>query len=265
MQYRAHVLLKTQPISRARSEVIIESAPTYNLLLNPFIYLICMLRLRRSLARLSSSRTMSSPSRYPIHQLPLPSKTLQANLEQIPLPEDTPSHQRRSQTFTRTGIWARVTPLPLEFPFNLPSLSGKSREECENRQEEQVDAEALFRAFDDYEQPDGSEIGLLVKSSKRRNEAFTPELLGISSACLEQCLPHLDVDLAAVKQYTAGVTETLPDHLRSLVDIMSGRAVLRGTVKSDNRKEMNYGPWSTRYAGENNAFDSIVLRKEGGS
>lgn len=189
----------------------------------------------------SFTRSMSASARYKLADLPLPSKTLQGTLEQIPLPADSPTQQRRSRTFGRAGVWARVTPLPLAFPYTYEVLAGRPPDP-----NTQADADALFGAFDDNDEgglkEEAQSSQLALRSSSRRREAFDPILLGVSSSCLSETLPHLDIDQRRLEQFLtcSDPDRALPNDLQDLVDVCAGRKVL---MSSD------YGPWSTRYAG----------------
>ena len=197
-------------------------------------------------------RTMST--RVPFTRLPLPSKTLQAHLSPINLtepgdPSPTPYvDQRRSRTFSKAGHWARVTPLPLAFPYRLPRANKEAGEE-------QLGVEEWLKRFDTYDEPVGSTgnaSGLQAKTSGPRS-VWRPELLGVSKKCLDESLPHLDVGNALAYTGQTGKHAQpsrqpededdieLDSKGKELLDVVSGRKVLR----SDD----GYGPWSSRYAG----------------
>lgn len=192
-------------------------------------------------------------TRVPFTRLPLPSKTLQAHLSPINLteaddPEPTPYvDQRRSRTFSKAGHWARVTPLPLAFPYRLPRANKEAGEE-------QIGVEEWLKKYDTYEDVEGGMVGgeggLKAKTSKLRS-AWRPELLGVSSKCLDESLPQLDVGNALAytgqsesqpssQSQSQGEELELDDKGKEILDVVSGRKVLR----SDG-----YGPWSSRYAG----------------
>lgn len=187
----------------------------------------------------SVAHKMSVQPKYKLADLPLPARALQGSLEQIPLDGNSPRQQRRSQTFARTGFWARVTPLPLPFPFTYEALAGRAPEPTT-----QADADALFAAFDEYDEDTSGKdaLQLALKSSRRRREAFNPILLGISSSCLSEALPHLDIDHQRLDGYLASkdASKAPPEDIQDLVSVCGGRSVLRSA---------QYGPWSTRYAG----------------
>lgn len=200
-------------------------------------------------------RRRNMSTRVPFTRLPLPSKTLQAHLSPINLteaddPDPTPYvDQRRSRTFSKAGHWARVTPLPLAFPYRLPRANKEAGEE-------QIGVEEWLKKYDTYEDVEGEMVdgegGLKSRTSKLRS-AWRPELLGVSSKCLDESLPHLDVGNALAytgqseyqpssqfQEQTQGEELELDDKGKEILDVVSGRKVLR----SDE-----YGPWSSRYAG----------------
>lgn len=140
-----------------------------------------------------------------------------------------------------------MTPLPLAFPYRLPRANKEAGEE-------QIGVEEWLKKYDTYEevggQTDGGEGGLRARTSKLRS-AWRPELLGVSSKCLDESLPHLDVGNAlaytgqsesqpSLQSQSQGEELELDDKGKEILDVVSGRKVLR----SDE-----YGPWSSRYAG----------------
>lgn len=166
------------------------------------------------------------------------------------IPLDTrPSYQRRAQQFP-TGHWARVTPLPLAFPYR-PAVPAVPENDGDGEDSPgPVDIEVWLGALEPRQEDWESEFG--PKSVPGR-EGWTAELLGVSEACVEDCLPGLDVGNAGA--YTAGETGNAAGPVgdleldaagRDLLDVVSGRKVLVGTVEG----EKEYGPWSVRYAGE---------------
>lgn len=179
-------------------------------------------------------------SSKPLHQLPLPARTLQSSLPQLPLSSQS-SAQRRSTIFkgSTSGIWARVNPMWASWPIRL------SKEEAEDlgvnvERGEKIDVEDILKSWEPNDVlQQGAENGLDLKSSKRR-EKLEPIILGISPSALKESLPHLDVgDLLEICK--AGKQPTSGNSAREIfIDILSGRKVLA----SDN-----YGPWATRYSG----------------
>jgi hypothetical protein len=116
--------------------------------------------------------------------------------------------------------------------------------------------EEWLKKYDTYEDVEGEMVdgegGLKSRTSKLRS-AWRPELLGVSSKCLDESLPHLDVGNALAytgqseyqpssqfQEQTQGEELELDDKGKEILDVVSGRKVLR----SDE-----YGPWSSRYAG----------------
>lgn len=204
---------------------------------------------------MTSDTLQSMPAtKVPIHRLPLPpvSRRLQAQLPRVALPPLT-SHQRRSKVFPSkvdTGIWARVNPLPLPFPFRAPAdWQGEGPPGVE---------EVLGLYEPQSGGSDSNDGGLQVATTEKRLE-WQPELLGISKSAVEECLPQLDVGdafelcaPASAKSAQDGTNEPR----QMLVDVLWGRKILykgRGLGPRDLDEpadEEEYGPWSTRYAGE---------------
>ena len=196
----------------------------------------------------------SATGKLPLTRLPLPAKTLQQHLTRITLtekedPDPTPSvDQRRSRTFAKAGHWARVTPLPISFPYRLPKAN-------ESAGEKQIGVEDWLKRYDEDQPVENGDAGssgssgLTPKTSQLRS-AWRAELLGVSEKCLEASLPHLDVGNALSYTGQAGegqTAEKLDQAGEDVLDIVSGRRVM---VSEDGTDK--YGPWSSRYAGELN-------------
>jgi hypothetical protein len=203
-----------------------------------------------------SSSAASSTGKVPLTRLPLPAKTLQQHLTRINLtekgdPDPTPSvDQRRSRTFAKAGHWARVTPLPISFPYRLPKAN-------ESAGEKQIGVEDWLKRYDNFESDENGDAeasessGLKPKTSQLRS-AWRAELLGVSEKCLEDSLPHLDVGNALAYTGQLGEdrhAEDLDQAGQDVLDIVSGRRVM---VSEDGTDK--YGPWSSRYAGESSAI-----------
>ncbi|GHJ89350.1 hypothetical protein NliqN6_5752 [Naganishia liquefaciens] len=174
-------------------------------------------------------------------RLPLPptSEITQHVLPRIDpsLPSGANPHtaQRRSRTFPRDGVWARVTPLPIAFPYRLPRAA---------EGEVQQGIEEWLAEWDAWQEGDEEGDGLRARVSSKRN-GLVPEIIGFSEACARDALPGLDI--GNVVEYTGqrgDGDERLDDAARELVDCVAGKSVLMGNVEG---KE--YGPWSSRYAG----------------
>lgn len=183
---------------------------------------------------------MHTLSRLP---LPPPSEITQHVLPRIdpslPTSANPYTAQRRSRTFPRDGVWARVTPLPIAFPYRLPRAGqGEVQRGIE-------DWLAEWDAFEAVEEGEGEGVGLRARISEKRR-GLQPEIVGFSESCARDTLPGLDIGnvLAYTGQRGEG-EEALDDAARELVDCVSGKRVLMGQVGG---KE--YGPWSSRYAGE---------------
>ncbi|WRT66658.1 uncharacterized protein IL334_003618 [Kwoniella shivajii] len=199
-----------------------------------------------------------STQKVPIHRLPLPSSTLQHTLPQLAL-SDQPSSQRRATTFKSSieGIWARVNPLWASWPLRL------TKEEALKMGVDvdkggQVNVEDVLRRWDPVNLehtgiPHDSEEetnGLNTFTSDHRMK-LDPILLGISTNTLRDSLPHLTVgDAPTICNRGASPSpDSTPAALvrNALVDILSGRKILKSEKKDQDGKE--YGPWSTRYCG----------------
>ena len=205
-------------------------------------------------------RTMHTLSRLP---LPPASEITQHVLPRIDpcLPAGANPHtaQRRSRTFPRDGVWARVTPLPIAFPYRLPrAREGEVQQGIEEWLAE-WDAFGVDAAAAAVDQGQGQ--GLRARISDKR-AGLQPEILGFSESCARDTLPGLNVGnvLAYTGQRGDG-DDVLNDAARELVDCVSGKSVLMGHVGG---KE--YGPWSSRYAGES-VFriwcDRMLIRRAG--
>jgi hypothetical protein len=193
-------------------------------------------------------RHTSTMSLHTFSRLPLPpsSEITQHNLARIdpslPSGNNPQTAQRRSRTFPKDGVWARVTPLPVAFPYRIPRAQ---------EGEVQVGVEEWLDDWDAFEHEDPDGLGARVSEKRKWLE---PEVLGFSEGCARDCLPMLGV--GNVLEYTGqrgDGDEQLDVEAQELVDCISGKRVVTGTVEG---KE--YGPWSTRYAGE---FDTGLLER----
>lgn len=185
--------------------------------------------------------TQSQVPKLPIHQLPLPARTLQRGLTQLEL-KDEPSAQRISTNFPTSsrGVWARVQPMWTEWPLRV--TKAEALEMGVNVDAgEAVEVEDVLGRWDPVDLEPAADSGLKLGSSKHRLKQ-EPILLGVSEVARREILPHLDVGDAADAE---APTEAEASAARAaLVDVLSGRKLLFGTVDG---KE--YGPWSTRYCG----------------
>ncbi|KAH0832952.1 hypothetical protein J3R83DRAFT_11927 [Lanmaoa asiatica] len=142
--------------------------------------------------------------------------------------QNRPTVMRRARLLPREAHFAYVTPMPLEFPYEMPPIPS-------------------FGTSDDK----------FVSQARDQKRV----LVGLSETCLRDCLPHLDVgDAFAVLGRPALVPSSLEDgepareapspasHVRQeLVDVLGGHAVLMSAdVAVDGR---GYAPWSLRYSG----------------
>ncbi|ORX35615.1 hypothetical protein BD324DRAFT_652165 [Kockovaella imperatae] len=202
----------------------------------------------------------------PIHQLPLPRRTLQSSLPRLKL-DDKPSAQRRSTTFAAStpGIWARVYPMWTAWPLRI------TKSEVEEMgvnvdAGEQVDVEDVLRRWDVEDSSwqssgESSRNGLQLRTSKHRAK-LEGHLIGVSPMALRDSLPHLDVGDASevCNDGAEPMDESTAEGScrKALADVISGRQVLvsrKGKEPAQDEDEdkgppsSDYGPWSTRYCG----------------
>jgi hypothetical protein len=184
-----------------------------------------------------ATRNYTMATKHTFSRLPLPpsSEITQHNLPRIdpslPSGENPHTAQRRSQTFPKAGVWARVTPLPIAFPYRLPRAA---------EGEKQQGIEEWLGSWDASQSGDEGSGAI---SEKRK--ALQPELIGFSDGCVRDVLLHLDVGNAA--QYTGQQgdgEEQLDEAAQELVDCVSGKRIVMRDVEGKA-----YGPWSSRYAG----------------
>ncbi|WWC89011.1 uncharacterized protein L201_003928 [Kwoniella dendrophila CBS 6074] len=203
-----------------------------------------------------------SSQKLPIHRLPLPSRTLQNTLGELPL-EDKPSSQRRATTFKTNveGIWARVNPLWASWPLRITKEEALSMG-VDVDKGEQLSVEDVLKRWDPiklehtgipHDSNEDSSNGLNTFSSEHRLK-LEPILLGISTSTLKDSLPHLTVgDAPTICNRGASPSpDSTPAALvrNALIDILSGRKVLKSEKENENDNDkQNYGPWSTRYCG----------------
>ncbi|SCZ87771.1 BZ3500_MvSof-1268-A1-R1_Chr2-3g05239 [Microbotryum saponariae] len=155
---------------------------------------------------------------------------LKVGVDKIP-----PSMLRRSRMISEGGAFTFVSPLPLEFPYDIQELS-------EPQQEKQVGKEttaragtietalAQFEVSPDYvEDP---ETRSAFSSKVRQSAKFpTPQFLSISQKCRDEWLPQLDIG------------EPGSETRKLLVDVLGGKTVLA------REGEPGFAPWSLCYGG----------------
>lgn len=171
--------------------------------------------------------------------------------------QNRPSIQRRARLLPGNAHFAYVSPMPLEFPYEVPPipLSGDKAAHIENWLKEHE--ATLPTGTDLWQNPRPN--GLTKFVSQMRDQ--TRVLIGLSETCLRDCLPHLDVgDAFAVlgrpalvpasseKGEEAQEASSPAGHVRQeLVDVLGGHAVL---MSSDAAADgTGYAPWSLRYSG----------------
>jgi hypothetical protein len=199
--------------------------------------------------RQTPRRMAQKMTKQPIHQLPLPSRTLQSTLSRLDL-DSSPVAQRRSTTFNPAtpGVWARVYPLWSPWPLRV------TKEELLDMgvdvdKGEQVSVDDVLKRWDveEYESASSetASSGLGLGTSAHRSK-ISPGLLGLSKATLSDSLPHLDVGdgVELCNSSTSSTTGTNSPR-DALIDVLSGRKI----VQSQDDNGHAYGPWSTRYCG----------------
>jgi hypothetical protein len=123
------------------------------------------------------------------------------------------------------------------FPFRIPKAE---------KEEDQIDFESWLAEREPTKEDYESVFGL--KTNEKRKE-WQVELLGVSEACLRDALGGLDVGNAL--EYTNDGGDVLDSSANELLDVVSGRSVLAGQVRTGRDSETRtYGPWSARYAGQ---------------
>ncbi|KDE03092.1 hypothetical protein MVLG_06389 [Microbotryum lychnidis-dioicae p1A1 Lamole] len=155
---------------------------------------------------------------------------LKVGVDKIP-----PSMLRRSRMIGEGGAFTFVSPLPLEFPYDIQELR-------EPQQEKQVGKEtkatagtietalAQFEVSPDY--VEDSETRSAFSSKVRQSAKFpTPQLLSISQKCRDEWLPQLDIG------------EPGSETRKLLVDVLGGKTVLAREGKP------GFAPWSLCYGG----------------
>jgi hypothetical protein len=205
--------------------------------------------------------TPLSTSTHRISSLPLPppSQRLQSFLTPTPSNsssflstlQSTPSTQRRSTTFS-SGHFTNVTPLPIGFPYRLPSkLDDEGNRVASIGVEEWLSSQEPL----DVLRGPKEEAELALYGSKT-GRAFPTVLLALSPTCLDHVLPHLDAgdSLELVqKLLPSNLTEgedSSNEARDELVGVLGGREVIM-TLDGDGegRQGRGYKPWSLRYGG----------------
>ncbi|KAG6374471.1 hypothetical protein JVT61DRAFT_4514 [Boletus reticuloceps] len=220
-------------------------------------------------------------AKVPISALPLPppSHILTHNLTpdpNEPTPSDfihnvlqnRPSIQRRARLLPGEAHFTYVSPMPLEFPYQVPPIPPSETDTVDKA----AYIEKWLRAHEATipAETSPSPNGLTKWVSQVRDEKRV--LVGLSETCLRDCLPHLDVgDAFAVLGRPALVPSSSDSNSeigaeageearvgdlgqdadtspaarvrQELVDVLSGHAVL---MSADGQ---GYAPWSLRYSG----------------
>jgi hypothetical protein len=188
----------------------------------------------------------TATAKHPFSRLPLPptSEISQHNLTLIdpslPSGENPYVSQRRSKTFPKAGHWAKVTPLPIAFPYRLPRADA-------SKGEKQLGIEEWLQDWDTFQEEGTEDASEAQARVSERRSKLAPELIGLSATCINDVLPHLDVGNALAYTGQSDI-EDQPEQLdeagQDLVDCVSGKKVISGQVEG---KE--YVPYASRYAG----------------
>lgn len=226
----------------------------------------------RALTSLRTVTTMAAKlTKVPISELPLPpsSHILTHNLTSDPneptpsafihdVLQNRPSIQRRARLLPGDAHFAYVSPMPLEFPYEIPPLPSSGVDDkaayIENwLKEHEATVPALRR---DGTGPGPNGLSKFVSQARDQKRS----LIGLSETCLRDCFPHLDVGDAfdvlgrpalvpssSEEQAQAQVASPASRVRQELVDVLGGHAVLMSAdVAADGN---GYAPWSLRYSG----------------
>jgi serine/tyrosine/threonine adenylyltransferase len=218
----------------------------------------------------------------PISALPLPpaSHILTRNLtpehvvptaSSLPrLLRSTPSLLRRSRILPPSVHYAYITPLPISFPYDIPAPTGPVEDGAYSKGEY---VEKWLTSHEPLDEVPPAVTGaseyqrhLSKYTSSSRDEKR--ELLALSSSCLKEWLPLLDVgdafdqlgearlspvQNASSKSVRNGEDATARESIREeLVDVLSGQSVLMHLPDETTETESDqagYAPWSLRYCG----------------
>ena len=204
----------------------------------------------------------------PLSCLPLPpsSRLLTRNLNPDPLAkspanflkliQESPSLIRRARLLDSSTHFSYVTPLPVPFPFRIEFPDGI--EDKRGFIEAWLSHREATEPID--EQGTGKSLNGLAKytSVERTQER---ELLGVSTACVDDCFPELDIgdalDIIGKPTLIARSSSEPNAHVegsqsaarQELVDILSGHVVLASYPANDSDDGAGYAPWSLRYSG----------------
>lgn len=212
-------------------------------------------------------------TKVPISKLPLPppSHLLTHNLTPDPneptpsafihdVLQNRPSIQRRARLLPGEAHFAYVSPMPLEFPYEVPPIPPTATDDKAAYIETWLkEHEATIPAETALKRTDPSPNGLSKFVSQVRDQRRA--LIGLSRTCLRDCLPHLDVgDAFSVLGRPALVPSSSEDGeaarealspaervRQELVDVLGGHAVLMSADAAADGK--GYAPWSLRYSG----------------
>ncbi|KAL8293526.1 hypothetical protein RQP46_000227 [Phenoliferia psychrophenolica] len=164
-----------------------------------------------------------------------------------------PSMLRRSRMTRGGGVFCYVSPLPLEFPYNI--------QDTEVVQEKEVGKEVMAKAVTietklaEYEldrQFPVLELGkedarpTAFESARRRSDDFPkPKLLSISTKCADEWLPQLDLGSADGSDADKSTRE-------QLLGVLGGRTGLAREPNPEGPEypeKLGFAPWALCYGG----------------
>lgn len=223
------------------------------------------------------------PKKVSLASLPLPpvSRLLTHNLTPDPVTgkdpssflkviQTTPSFQRRARLIDQASHFSYVTPLPIPFPFAI-----EFPEEIEDKKEF-IEAwlshrEATEPVGDNVASSDIIKDNAPIVLTKHTSEDRIQEreLLGVSSLCVQDCFPQLEIgdslkvigqpsltaqspsqsngDTNGIEKTTEADKNEASKARQELLDILSGHTIL--TSFPDSPDSVGYAPWSLRYSG----------------
>ena len=171
-----------------------------------------------------------------------------------------PSMLRRSRMTRGGGVFCYVSPLPLEFPYNI--------QDTEVVQEKEVGKEVMARAVTIETKLAEFELDLqypvvaegvegrptAFESARRRSDDFpNPTLLSLSTKCANEWLPQLDLGSSDGSDAEKLTRE-------QLLGVLGGRTGLAREPFADGTDEpekQGFAPWALCYGGASRGLPRI--------